>query len=302
MTLLLPARRDADTRERVLAAAVRGMRPRQWLKNALVAGAPFTAGVLFRPEVLAATLAAFVAFCLLSSSVYLANDARDVKEDRQHPTKRFRPIASGALPVKLARALSGALAAAGLALGFRTDPDLGITLSVYLAIQVAYTGGLKRQAVLDLAIVASGFLLRAIAGGVASDIRLSQWFLLVAGFGSLFIVAGKRYSELHALGRQGATRPCLLQYSESYLQFVWALAAGLTVISYSLWALEQGETGSDLWATISIGPFVLALLRYAVDIDQGLADAPEDIALKDRVLQLLGVLWLAFLGLAVFTA
>lgn len=302
MTLLVPPRRKGQTQEPLLSAAVRGMRPRQWLKNVLVAGAPFTAGVLFERDVLLTTLAAFVAFCLLSSSVYLANDARDVEEDRQHPTKRFRPIACGALPVNVAWALSATLAVAGLALGFGTDPALGLTLVVYLAVQVGYTGGLKQQAVLDLAIVASGFLLRAIAGGVASDITLSQWFLMVASFGSLFIVAGKRYSELHALGRQGATRPSLLQYSESYLRFVWALAAALTVISYSLWALEHGEAGSDLWATVSIGPFVLGLLRYAVDVDQGLAGAPEDIALRDRVLQLLGVLWLAFLGLAVFTA
>ena len=302
MTLLQPSRRGADSSESVLAAAVRGMRPRQWLKNGLVAGAPFTAGVLLEPDVLATTFAAFVAFCLLSSAVYLANDARDVVEDRQHPTKRLRPIASGALPAGVAWALAAVLGVSGLSLGFLTDLALGATLVVYLALQVAYSGGLKQQAVIDLAIVSSGFLLRAVSGGVASDIPLSQWFLLVATFGSLFVVAGKRYSEIHELGRESATRPCLVHYSESYLRFVWALAAAMTVITYSLWALEQGDSGSDLWATISIGPFVLALLRYAVDVDQGRAGTPEDIALRDRVLQLLGVLWLLFLGLAVSSA
>lgn len=300
MVLLQVPRPDGGTRETVLAAAVRGMRPRQWLKNVLVAGAPFAAGTLFRTEVLAATLATFVAFCLVSSGVYLANDARDVEADRRHPTKRFRPIASGALPLTVAWPLAGALAVAGLLLGFRTDSALGITLLVYLALQAAYSGGLKQEAVVDLAIVASGFLLRAVAGGVASDIVLSQWFLLVASFGSLFMVAGKRYSELHALGSDGETRACLLHYSESYLRFVWALAAAVTVICYSLWALEHAEVGAGPWATLSIAPFVLALLRYAVDVDKGVAGAPEDIVLRDRVLQALGASWLLFLGLAVF--
>ena len=302
MALLQVPRPHGATRETVLAAAVRGMRPRQWIKNVLVAGAPFTAGLLFRPEVLTATLAAFVAFCLLSSGVYLANDARDVAADRLHPTKRHRPIASGALPLSVAWPLAGVLAVAGLLLGFVVDAGLGTTLLVYLGLQIAYSGGLKREAVVDLAIVASGFLLRAVAGGVASDIPLSQWFLLVASFGSLFVVAGKRYSELRALGPRGETRACLLHYSESYLRFVWALAAGLAVICYCLWALEHGDSGAFPWATVSIAPFLLALLRYAVAIDNALAGAPEDIALRDRVLQALGAFWLLFVGLAVFTA
>lgn len=293
-----PADRRAD--ESVVVAAVRALRPKQWAKNVLVAAAPFTAGRLFEPDVALATAAAFVAFCLVSSSVYLVNDIRDVGEDRKHPTKRFRPVALGTLPIGLAWALAATLFVLGLGLGLWTHLLLGVTLVVYVAVQVGYTAGLKHQPVLDIAIVASGFLLRATAGGVASDIELSQWFLLVASFGSLFMVAGKRYSEIHTLGSGAGTRRSLEDYSDSYLRFVWSLAAAVTITAYSLWAFEAQAGDDYAWAAISIAPFVLGLLRYAVDIDRGLADAPEDIVLRDRVLQILGLAWLVLVGLNVF--
>ena len=145
---------------------------------------------------------------------------------------------------------------------------------------------------LDISIVAAGFLMRAVAGGIAADLPLSQWFLLVSGFGSLFIVAGKRYSELHTLGSESGTRRSLVRYTDTYLRFVWSTAAGATVISYSLWAFEQAPDSGIPWHTISIAPFVMALLRYAVDVDAGTAAEPEDIVFRDRVLQLIGVAWL----------
>ena len=168
------------------------MRPKQWVKNVLVFSAPLASGQLFRWEVLRPTLLALVAFALVSSAVYLLNDARDVDEDRQHPRKRHRPIAAGELSIPAAMVLCAATFAAGVALGFVTTPALGAVLVTYAVIQVGYTTVLKHQPIIDLAIVAFGFLLRAMAGGVASDIPLSQWFLLVASFGSLFMVAGKR--------------------------------------------------------------------------------------------------------------
>lgn len=287
--------------ESVLVAGVRSMRPRQWAKNVLVVAAPFTAGRLLEPAVALATLGAFVAFCLVSSCVYLVNDIRDVDEDRRHPTKQFRPVALGTLPVAAAWALAAALLVLGLGLAFWIHVLLGTTLVVYIAVQIGYSAGLKHQPVLDMAIVASGFLLRAIAGGVASDIVLSQWFLLVASFGSLFMVAGKRYSEIHALGSEAGTRRSLEEYSASYLRFVWSLAASVTITAYGLWAFETAGRGGHPWAAISIAPFALGLMRYAVDIDRAVADAPEDIVLRDRVLQILGLAWLVLVGLNVTT-
>jgi decaprenyl-phosphate phosphoribosyltransferase len=281
---------------------VRALRPRQWVKNFLVFAAPLAAGAVLDPDVLGPSAVAFVLFCVASSAVYLVNDSIDVEEDRRHPRKRFRPIAAGIVPRWLAVALAVVLFAVALvAAVVFTRPQLAWVLGTYVVVQLAYCLGLKNQPVLDLAVVASGFLLRGIAGGVAAGLLLSQWFLLVAAFGSLFMVAGKRYSELVLLGETADTRRTLQEYSVSYLRFVWTLSAGVASTAYSLWAFEMGEKQADVpWATLSIAPFVLAILRYAVDVDKGAAGAPEEIVLRDRVLLGLAVLWAVTVGLGVF--
>jgi decaprenyl-phosphate phosphoribosyltransferase len=205
------------------------------------------------------------------------------------------------VPRWLAVALAVVLFALALvAAALLTRPELAWVLASYVVVQLAYCFGLKNQPVLDLAVVASGFLLRGIAGGVAAGLLLSQWFLLVAAFGSLFMVAGKRYSELVLVGGLPETRRTLEEYSASYLRFVWSLSAGVACTAYSLWAFEMGasEKGAP-WSTLSIAPFVLAILRYAVDVDRGAAGAPEEIVLRDRVLLGLGVVWVVMMTLAV---
>jgi decaprenyl-phosphate phosphoribosyltransferase len=281
---------------------VRAMRPRQWIKNLLVVAAPLAAGKIDDRDVMAATLLALVSFCCASSAVYLFNDTFDRDVDRLHPTKRLRPIASGALPVPVALASAVVLAAAALVVGWLADPELAALVAAYLVLQVLYAVRLKHEPVLDISIVAAGFLMRAVAGGIAADLPLSQWFLLVSGFGSLFIVAGKRYSELHTLGSEAGTRRSLVRYTDTYLRFVWSTAAGATVISYSLWAFEQAPDTGVPWHTISIAPFLMGLLRYAVDVDAGTAAEPEDIVLRDRVLQLIGLAWLVTVCLGVLTS
>lgn len=285
-----------------MPATVRAMRPRQWLKNLLVLAAPLAAGKLFEPAILRGAALAFVAFCLVSASVYLVNDVRDVEEDRLHPTKRFRPIAAGELKPATALALAIVLGACGLVLGFFVSPPLGITMLVYVSLQLLYSAYLKHLPVVDLAMVASAFLLRAIAGGVATGIPLSQWFLLVAAFGSFFMVSGKRYSEMKALGGEAGTRRSLTRYSESYLRFAWMLAAVMVLISYSLWAFENGGNGAlgIPWTAISIAPFTLGLLQYALEVDAGTAGEPEEVVLHDHVLQGLGLVWLVVISIAVF--
>jgi decaprenyl-phosphate phosphoribosyltransferase len=150
--------------------------------------------------------------------------------------------------------------------------------------------------------VASGFLIRAVAGGAAANIPLSQWFLLCAGFGSLFMVAGKRYSEHVLAERTGAKiRRSLERYSASYLRFVWTLSATVVIMTYGQWAFEiRAAHHNSMWSVISIVPFVVAVLRYAVDVDGGNGGEPEEIALGDRVLQVLAVLWLCALVVAVY--
>jgi decaprenyl-phosphate phosphoribosyltransferase len=284
---------------------VKALRPRQWVKNLLVLVAPLFAlgGDVhydYRDVVIKVGIA-FVAFSLAASSIYLINDARDVEADRAHPTKRFRPIAAGVVPEPLAYTLAVTLAVASLVIAWFTTPNLALVIAIYIAIQLAYCFGLKHQAVLDICIVSSGFLIRAIAGGAAADIPLSQWFLLVMAFGSLFMAAGKRYAELQLAERTGAKiRKSLESYTSTYLRFVWTLSATAVVVCYGLWAFERDRITDGSWFAISMVPFTIAILRYAVDVDGGMAGEPEDIVLRDRVLQLLGVALIGTIGAAVY--
>jgi decaprenyl-phosphate phosphoribosyltransferase len=290
--------------QNLAAGVIKAIRPRQWVKNLLVLAAPLAAlggNVEYDyKQVLLRVGVAFVAFCLAASCIYLINDARDVEADRAHPTKRFRPIAAGVVPLSLAYGLAVFLGVASLAISWLVSPDLALVMAVYIGVQLAYCFGLKHQAVLDICIVSSGFLIRAIAGGVAAGIPLSQWFLLVMAFGSLFMAAGKRYAELQLAERTGAKiRKSLESYTSSYLRFVWTLSATAVVLCYGLWAFERdGNAGS--WFAVSMVPFTVAILRYAVDIDGGEAGEPEDIALHDRVLQMLALVWMGTVGAAVF--
>jgi decaprenyl-phosphate phosphoribosyltransferase len=287
----------------LITGVIKAMRPRQWVKNVLVLAAPLAAlGGPVRydyAEVLTKVSVAFVVFCLAASSIYLINDVRDVEADREHPTKRFRPIAAGVVPEWLAYALAVVVGVASLAIAWLLTPNLALVMAVYIGMQLGYCFGLKHQAVMDICIVSSAYLIRAIAGGVATGIPLSQWFLLTAAFGSLFMVAGKRYAELQLAERTGAQiRKSLESYTSTYLRFVWTMSATAVVMCYGMVAFER-DRHSGSWYAISMVPFTIAILRYAVDVDGGLAGEPEDIALRDRVFQLLALAWIATVGAAV---
>jgi decaprenyl-phosphate phosphoribosyltransferase len=284
-------------------AVVRALRPKQWVKNILVFAAPLASGRLLEWPILRGALLSLLAFILVSAFVYLVNDTRDLAEDRQHPTKRFRPIAAGEVSIPVALGLAVLCLAASLAVAFATSVALGIVVVVYATLQLTYSVWFKHRPVVDLALVAMGFLLRALAGGVASAIPLSQWFLLVASFGSLFMVAGKRYSELVQLGSGAGTRPSLASYSPDYLRFIWAASATLVITFYGLWAFDQRGQGlwTAPWPAISIAPFTLAILSYARDIDRGEAGEPENVVLHDPMLLALGAVWLVSVSLAVLS-
>jgi len=276
------------------------LRPRQWAKNVLVLAVPLAAGRLLEPDVLRPSLVAVVAFCLVSSATYLVNDVLDAESDRAHPVKRDRAVARGALAPATALAASVVLVVVALGLAWwLTRPQLVWVLLGYLGATVAYSTRLKHEPVLELALLSAGFLLRAVAGGAATGIPVSEWFLIVAAFGSLFMAAGKRFSELVSLPEgTESRRRSLVGYTPTYLRFVWGLAAAVTITAYCLWAFEVGSRATGSWAAWSVAPFVLAVLRYAVRIDAGEAEAPEDVALRDRPLQLLALLWVATFALA----
>jgi decaprenyl-phosphate phosphoribosyltransferase len=283
-----------------LEGMVKAVRPRQWVKNLLVLAAPVLSGQAGDGPVLAGAAIAFVAFSLAASGIYLVNDVRDVEEDRRHPKKQHRPIAAGVVSPFAAVATAIVLLTAAPLIGLLATTQLTIVVLVYEGLSLLYCLALKDEPVIDIAIVASGFLLRAIAGGAATDISLSQWFLLAASFGSLFMASGKRYAEARAHGDSAETRKSLVGYTQTYLRFVWTMSASVLIMTYGLWAFEEGGRTGSVFAAISVAPFVLAVLRYAVDVDAGKADAPEEIALGDRVLQVLAVLWLATVVAAVY--
>ncbi|MBV7294218.1 decaprenyl-phosphate phosphoribosyltransferase [Corynebacterium sp. TAE3-ERU16] len=289
-------------------AMVKALRPKQWVKNVLVIAAPAAAGsaALLSGRTIADVAIAFTVFCLAASSIYLINDARDVDADRAHPTKRFRPIAAGVLPVQLAYAMAVGLMVASVLISLLASAgvNLAIVVAVYIALQLGYCFGWKHQPVIDIALVSSGFMLRAMAGGVATGIELSQWFLLVAAFGSLFMASGKRYAEILLVESSGAKiRKSLEGYTDTYLRFVWTLSATAVVMSYALWGFDVSRSldgAGGVWYQISMVPFTVAILRYAADIDRGEGGAPDELALSDRVLQALAVLWVACIVIAVY--
>ncbi|MFM9615224.1 decaprenyl-phosphate phosphoribosyltransferase [Streptomyces sp. V2] len=292
----------APPRGGLLTGLLRTARPKQWVKNVLVVAAPAAAGRLLSWHAVTQLALVFALFTVCAAAVYLVNDARDADADRAHPTKRLRPVAAGQVPVPLAYAVGGLLAASGplLALGLST-PAVAALLAAYVAMQLAYCVSLKHVLVVDLVVVSTGFLMRATAGGLALGIPLSRWFLITTGFGALFMVAAKRYSEaVQMAGKAGATRALLTEYTTGYLRFVWQLAAGVAVLGYCLWALEGGTHASAVpWRQLSMAAFILAVLRYAVFADRGIAGEPEEVVLGDRALALIGVVWVAMYGLAV---
>lgn len=279
-------------------ALLAGLRPRQWIKNSLVLAAPAAGGALTDPDALAAVALAFVAFSLAASGGYLLNDVRDAETDRRHPVKRRRPVAAGELSPAAATGTGVALLAAGLAVAALVDVDLLLAVAGYCALTWAYTVRLKRIPILDIATVATFFAVRAVAGGLAVDVPLSRWFLIVAAFGSLFIVAGKRASEHLLLGEaRASTRPALAAYSYGYLRNLRTTAASVTLAAYCLWAFEHAHA---TLMELSVIPFVLFVMRYAMLTEDEADAAPEDLVLGDPGLRAAGLVWAVVFLLGVY--
>ena len=293
----------------LLAGLVRLCRPRQWVKNLLVFVAPGAAGVLLHGSVFWHSVAAFGIFCVAASGTYFVNDAIDAAADRNHPSKRFRPVAAGVVPASLAVSIGVVLMVASAGLGAALAGwHLALVMAIYSLINVAYSLEIKNEPVLDLAAVSAGFVLRAVAGGVATGIALSNWFLIVASFGSLLIVTGKRSGEQQLLADNdtdhGTVRRTLVSYSPSYLRSVRTFAAAVTVTAYCLWAFErasQVHPGHDpVWFQLTIVPFTIAVLHAMRILDAGAGADPEELALRDHRLQIYGLCWVALFAIGVY--
>jgi len=299
----------ATDRSRRTAALLRATRPRQWTKNLLILAAPTAAGSIDQPRVIGHSVEALFIFVAASASTYLLNDVVDRRKDRLHPVKKRRPVASGELPVSLALwtavlLATAAVSAAALAFG----ASLVAVVSAYLMVSISYSLALKRVPLVELACVASGFALRAVAGGAVAHVPISPWFLMVASFGSLLVVAGKRSVEQAVMkDDRGLHRLTLAAYPATFLRSVRMLAMSVTVTTYCLWAFERAgrlgpvERAEDIvWFELSIIPFVLAILVVELAIEQNRGGEPEELALRDRGLQLLGLVWFALLVCGIY--
>ncbi len=283
------------------------MRPRQWVKNGLITVAPGAAGVLSHDNIIGHVIVAFVAFCAVSSAMYLLNDLRDLESDRHHPTKQYRAIASGQLRPGLALGALVVLLVVGFALPFTiTRPGgLLLILGIYVAISILYSLWIKEIAVIELVSVASGFFLRAYAGAVACHIYVSSWFLVVVSFGAFFVVVGKRSSELAHVG-VGETRKVLTEYTAEFLHSALTLSATVAVTGYCLWAFDTSATGLSsvqhhvIPIRLTVVPVVLAILFVMRNSESANGQSPEDLVLKDHTVQLLLVVWAVLLGLGIY--
>ena len=274
-------------------ALVKAIRPRQAPKNLFVYAALLFTGKLLTPLPFGRVTLAFLLFTVVAGSVYLLNDLLDVEQDRQHPKKRLRPIASGALPVSVAWGAFFVFALGGIAGGLALNWLFGLTLSAYLVLQIAYCLKLKHIVVLDVFVVAIGFVLRTVAGGFVIEARISHWLLLCSLQLALFLGFGKRRQELKEQGANAEkTRAILSDYGLPFLDQMMNLVAGVTIVCYSVYTIESdtAKLHPHLWITVPIVIFSVCRYLYLV-YQKGWGDAPDEVLLKDRTLQVAIALW-----------
>lgn len=294
--MALPARRFGR-----LEAAVVTMRPRQWIKNALVFAAAAAAGALGRDNAPIRVTLAFVAFCLLASGIYAINDVHDAPEDRLNPRKRSRPIAAGELEPTAAIVLALALVASGLALCSAVRPMFLLVGLGYVALTVSYTLLWRKILLLDILAVAGGFVLRAVAGGVAAHVTLSAWFLIVVTSAALLLAAGKRQAEFRRIQPDPASfkgRHVLRRYNSQQLRLIMVASAIAALTAYAAWALQLPIIRGIPWRLLTIIPFSASVLRYGQLVRNGEGEAPEDL-LADHRLLFTTLLWLALFAFSV---
>jgi decaprenyl-phosphate phosphoribosyltransferase len=293
-----------ETREPTsrLPPVVRALRPRQWAKNVLVLAAPAAAGVLLEPGIAGPVALAFVSFCLAASGGYLLNDVHDLPSDRHHPRKRRRPIAAGEVSPALALRLGVVLLVAGIGLGFAVDVLLGVSVLSYALLTGVYSADLRQRELLDLAAVAALFVIRVVGGGVAADVPLSRWFLIVVSAGAFFVVTSKRTGERVELASVdgGEQRGTLAAYPESFLRQLRTVSSAIALMAYCGWALARGHGADGPWSELSIVPFALFLLRYSLLVERGHGGAPEDLVLGDTELRIFAGCWLVLFAVGVY--
>jgi 4-hydroxybenzoate polyprenyltransferase len=283
----------------MLRALIKTMRPRQWPKNGFIFFALIFDKQLFIAESFWRTVAGFFLFCLISSAVYLFNDIADVEADRNHPEKKFRPIASGKLTINVALTAALILTVIAIPIGYWLAPAFALTLTVYLANNILYSRWLKHIPILDVLIVSLGFVLRVAAGVILiyPVERFSPWLYMLTILFSLYIGLGKRRAEMNLLA-DGATahRKVFDGYTIPLLDQYITIVSGMTIVAYSLYTFSAPNLPENHTMMLTIPFVVYGIFRYLQLIQIGhAAGSPDEVALKDRPLQITMLLW----GLAV---
>jgi 4-hydroxybenzoate polyprenyltransferase len=278
----------------MLRALLKTMRPRQWTKNMFIFAALVFDKQLLIPSSLLRTVAGFMLFCLISSAVYIFNDLSDVEADREHPEKRKRPIASGQLPVSVAWAAGIALVVLSIGLGYLLSPAFAVVEATYFLLFVAYSKWLKHVLILDVLILAAGFVLRVAAGVALIHVeRFSPWLYVVMTLLSLYLGFGKRRAELALLSDDaGSHRKVLHGYTIPLLDQYIVIVSGTTIVAYSFYTFSAPNVPANHSMMLSIPFVVYAIFRYLylVQVKHG-GGEPEEILLSDRPFQIGMLLW-----------
>ncbi|HUJ05726.1 MAG TPA: decaprenyl-phosphate phosphoribosyltransferase [Streptosporangiaceae bacterium] len=306
MTTTPPAARQQQpaTPARRLRAVIQSVRPKQWPKNLLVLAAPLAAGMFTRLAGFWHASLAVAAFIAASSAVYLVNDVLDVDRDKRHPRKRHRPIAAGLLPKNIAISIAGVLALGSAVAGLATGtPWLAVIIVAYLAISFSYSAGLKHVPVVELAAVASGFLLRVLGGAAATHVRPSGWFLLVCGLGALTVAIAKRRIEMTGLGPDAAAhRPATRHYGIGFLPHAQRAASTAMVLCYLLWAGGEPHAAERPWRLASAAALTLALVGFDRLAADRTTKPVEDLLARDRVMISCELAWLGLFAAGLYSA
>lgn len=280
----------------MLRASFLALRPKQWSKNLLLFVGPFAAGATRDPNFKNLILG-FMAFCIASSIGWLANDISDVEIDSKHPIKRTRPFASGRLSIKFGIFLGFSLAIPLIFLLASLPKEFNYLILAYVFNSFLYSKFLKKLPAIEMFSVAAGFVFRLLAGAVVNDLFISQWFLIVGGFGALFVVSCKRLAELK-LQKTQEVRLVIKEYSPEFLTAIAHISVAVCITAYTFWAFSQ--VLNPFWFEISIIPFVMALFRYLWVSESDVAEVPENAIFSDKTLLILGALTLLILTLGIY--
>jgi len=286
--------------QKTSAAVFKSMRPAHWIKNFLIFIPAVFAGTIFYSDNLRAGIIGFLAFSLVSSSIYIINDLFDIQKDKLHPVKKHRPIASGKIGVALAVALAAILFFASVLLNmFMLPASAVIVLLCYFVLNLSYSAGLKNIPILDLVILASGFVLRVVYGAILTGTPISNWLYLVIIFFSFYLGLGKRRNELTM--NMSKSRDVLKYYSLNFLDKNMLVCMALTIVFYSLWCLEVASKTIHTINLIFTVPLVIIIyMRYSMNLEKGEYGDPTEIVIKDKVLISLILFYCAIMIFALY--